>query len=62
MIIHLVTVRPLLVSNDGDADMEAKMFFTFLAVCTMGAVAGFQSKWFAICTSPSQLLLNSRLQ
>ena len=24
-------------------------FFTFLAISTMGAVAGFQRKWFAVC-------------
>ncbi|WVQ93296.1 hypothetical protein IAU59_000364 [Kwoniella sp. CBS 9459] len=24
------------------------IFFTFLAICTMGAVAGFQSKWFSV--------------
>ncbi|WVF65656.1 hypothetical protein IAT40_000387 [Kwoniella sp. CBS 6097] len=24
------------------------IFFTFLAICTMGAVAGFQAKWFAV--------------
>lgn len=25
------------------------IFFTFLAICTMGAVAAFQGKWFGVC-------------
>ncbi|OWT38574.1 hypothetical protein C362_03540 [Cryptococcus neoformans Bt1] len=27
---------------------SATMFFTFIAVCTMGAVAGFQAKWLSV--------------
>lgn len=25
------------------------IFFTFLAICTMAAVAAFQGKWFGVC-------------
>lgn len=27
----------------------ACLFFTFIGICTMGAVAGFQGKWFGVC-------------
>lgn len=32
-------------------DLTLQGFFCFLAICTIGAVAGFQAKWFSVCKS-----------